>query len=50
MLPLPSALEHEMGLSIEVGISELWDITVPIISRTCADAVCSSLPQHGPVV
>ena len=38
---------HETRLSTKAGISELWDITVPIINATCADAVCSSLPQHG---
>ena len=37
-----------MGFSTEAGISELWDITVPIINGTCAEAVCFSFPQHGP--
>ena len=48
MLPLLSTWAHETGLSTEAGISKLWDITVPIISGTYVDVVCSSLPQHGP--
>ena len=37
-----------MEFPSEEGIQELWDTTVPIISETCTDAVCSSLPRHGP--
>ena len=48
MLLLPSAQAYETGLSTEAGISELWDIIIPIISGTCANLVCSSLPLHGP--
>ena len=47
MLPLPSAWTPEAGLSSEVGILELWDTSVPIISGTYIDAVCSFLPHHG---
>ena len=47
MLPLPSPWAHETRFSTEAGIPESWDIIVPIISGTCADAICSSLPQHG---
>ena len=31
----------------EVEIARFWDISVPIISGTCAGAVCSSFPQRG---
>ena len=31
----------------EAGILGLWDTSVPIISGTCTDTVCLSLPQHG---
>ena len=41
MLPLPSAYAHEKRLSIKAGILELWDSTVPVISGTSADTVCS---------
>ena len=44
MFPVPPAWTHETGLPLEAGILELWDTIVPIISRTCTDAVCSSLP------
>ena len=37
-----------MGLPSEVGVPDLWDTTVPVISGTCTDAVYSSLPHHGP--
>ena len=47
MLSLPPAWTHETRLPIEVGIPELWDTLVPIISGTCTDIVCLSLPQHG---
>ena len=47
MLLLPSAWAHETGFSIEAGIPELCYIMVPISSGTCADAIYSSLPQHG---
>ena len=52
MLSLPSAWEHEMGLSTEAGIQELWDSAVPVISGTGADTVCSFSSQcrlEGPV-
>ena len=48
MFPLPSAWTLEAGLSSEAGIPELWDTSVPVISGTYIDAVCSSLPHHGP--
>ena len=47
MFPLPLAWTLEAGLSSEAGIPELWDTSVPVISRTYTDAVCSSLPYHG---
>ena len=37
-----------MGLPLEARTPELWDTLVSIISETCTDAVCSSLPHHGP--
>ena len=48
MFPLPSAGTHEAELSLDTGVSGSGDTTVPIISGTWADSVCSSLPQHGP--
>ena len=48
MLSLPPAWTHETRLPIKAGIPELWDTSVPIISGTCTDTVCLSLPQHGP--
>ena len=45
MLPLSLAWAHETELSIETGILELWDITVPIISGTSADIICSFSPS-----
>ena len=47
MLSLSSTWAHEAELSLEAGILEIWDTTVPIVSGTCVDAVCSSIPQHG---
>ena len=47
MLPLPSPWTLEAGLSLEVGILELWDTSVPVISGTYTDIVCSSIPYHG---
>ena len=35
-------------MSSEAGILELWDTPVLVISRTCTDSNCSSLPHHGP--
>ena len=32
----------------QARIPEFWDSAILIISGTCADAVCSSLPQHRP--
>ena len=48
MFPLPSAWTPEVGLSSKAGILKLWDTSVPIISGTYTDAVCSSLLHHGP--
>ena len=47
MFPLPAARIHEEGLPQEVDIPGFWDFLVPIISRTCTGAICSSLPQYG---
>ena len=47
MLLLPSAWAHETGLSTKAGILELLDITVPVISGTDADTVCSFSPSVG---
>ena len=47
MFPLPSVRTCEMRLPSEVGIPGIRDTSVPVISGICADAVCSSLPQHG---
>ena len=44
MLSLPSAWAHETRLSPEVGIPELWDSTVPIISGTGTNTVCVTPP------
>ena len=37
-----------MKFSNEAGIPGLWDISVLIISETCIDTVCLSLPQYRP--
>ena len=42
-----------MGLPLEARIPGFWDGTVPIISGTCTNVVCSFLPQcrtEGPVL
>ena len=44
MFSLPSAWTLEVGLSSKVGIPKLWDTSVPVISGTYTDAVCSYLP------
>ena len=48
MFPFPPAWTHETGLPLEVGILELWDTLVSVISGTFADSVCSSIFHHGP--
>ena len=48
MLSLPLAWTHETRLLTEARIPGLWDTSVPIISGTCTDTICLSLPQHGP--
>ena len=48
MLPLPSAWTYEAELPSEAIIPGFWDSAVSAISRTSADTVHSSLPQHGP--
>ena len=48
MFPVPSAWTCEAGFPSKVRILGFWDGTFPVISGTCADAACSSLPQHGP--
>ena len=40
------AWAYEMRFPEEAGIPGLRDTSVPIISGTCTDAVCSFLPQH----
>ena len=47
MLQLPSAWTLEAELSSEIGIPELWDTSIPIISRAYTKGVCSSLPHYG---
>ena len=44
MFPLSVARIYEEGLPQEVEILGFWDFLVPIVSRTCIGAVCSSLP------
>ena len=41
-------MTHEAEFSTYIRVSRSGDTTVPIISGTCANSVCSSLPQHGP--
>ena len=48
MFSLLPAWTLETGLSLEIGIPELWETPVPVISGTFTDSVCSSLPHHGP--
>ena len=44
MFLLPLAWTHETILPSEVGIVELWDTQVLVISGTFIDQICSSLP------
>ena len=48
MLPLSSAWTHEEGLPPETGIPRIWDITVPVSSRTGEDTVRSSTARYMP--
>ena len=48
MFPWPPTWTHETRLSSEIGILELWDTLVLVVSGTCIDAVVFSLPHHGP--
>ena len=48
MFLVPPAWPLETGFPSDVGILELRDTLVPIISGTFIDVVCSSLPHHGP--
>ena len=41
MLLLPSSWTHEEGLPAEAAIPGFWADTVPVISGTGADTVCS---------
>ena len=43
---LPSTWTYEEGLPTEARIPGFWDATVPIISATGTDTICSSLPQY----
>ena len=45
---VPPAWTLETGFPLKVGIPELWDTVVPVISGACTNPVCSSLPRHGP--
>ena len=45
---MPLAWTYEAGLPLEARIPGLWDNTVPVISGTCTNTVCSFLPQCGP--
>ena len=47
MLLLPSSWAHEKGFSTNARILELWDNTIPVISGTGADRVCSFSPSAG---
>ena len=47
MFLLLSAWAYETGVPAEAWISAFWADTVPVISGTCADTVCSSTPQYG---
>ena len=47
MLFLPSAWTFEAGLPLETRFPRLWDTSVPFISGTGADTVCSLSPQCG---
>ena len=44
MLLLPSTWTHEEGLLAEAGIPRFWADTVPVISGTGANSVCSFSP------
>ena len=48
MFPLPIARTCEMRFPAKAGIPGIWDTRASIVSGTCAEAVCSSLPKHGP--
>ena len=48
VLPLSAAWTHETGLSPETGIPGIWDITVPVSSRTRVDTIRSSTARYRP--
>ena len=47
MFLLPSAWAYETGLPEEAWILGFWADTVPVISGTGADIVCSSASPYG---
>ena len=47
MFPLLIAHTFKEGLPLEAEIPGFWGISIPIVSGTCAGAVCSSYPQRG---
>ena len=48
MFPFSLAWTHETNLSSETRILGLCDALVLVISGTCTDSICSSLPHYGP--
>ena len=48
MLFQPSTWTNEVGLPLKARIPRFWDSTVPVISGTSMDTVCSFSPQCGP--
>ena len=48
MLSLSLAWTHETGLPTKARIPGSWDTSVPVISGTHSDTVCSFLPYHWP--
>ena len=48
MFPMPPVETHEAGLSSKAWITGLWNIPVPVISRTYIGAVYPPLPSAPP--
>ena len=46
MFPVPPAWTLETGLPSETRILGLWDTLILVISGTCVDSGCSSLPHY----
>ena len=48
MFLVPPAWTLDVELPSEARIVGIWDTPIPVISGTCIDSICSSLPHYGP--